>query len=181
MKHPAIFVLLALLLSACSKPSTSTDTPQKPAPAPPQPEYPILVVDEAHQIHGARIVEPCRHCVPLLVVDEEHRGSNSPPAYQISPGPGIRLDGTQFNFKHDSNDPAPNSVQLISTNSLHRLSRETETNFYTIDYYKLETIRGDSFRGFRSGDHLTLVIGRATNTFDAQEIWVMWIAELEVK
>jgi hypothetical protein len=161
VKLQAIFLLtlLPLVFAGCSKPITSVDAPPKPARPAPQIEYPILVVDEEHQM----------------------RGSNLPPAYQISPASGIRLDATQFLFKYGSNALAPNAVQLISTNSLHRLSRETETNFYTIDYYKLETVRGDSFRGFNSGDHVTLVIGRATNTFDAQELWVMWMAQLEVK
>src|SRR3989442_1760278 len=63
MKRPRIFALVAALLAGCSKPTAPTETPApEAASAPVDPaRYPVLIIDEQHQI----------------------RGSNPPAAYQI--------------------------------------------------------------------------------------------------
>lgn len=186
MKSPAVFIFVLILVAGCSKPTDSTDAPTKSAPSSPPPEYPILVIDEEHQIHGgdsnSAYEISARLGVPISATNFHFAHvSNLPPAYEISATPGIRIDATKFQFTYGTNSFGPNMVQLIGNESLHRLSRETETNFYTVDYYKLETVGGDTFGGFKPGDHITLAIGRSTNTFHNQEFWVMWAGHIEVK
>jgi hypothetical protein len=184
-KISALFGLASMLVGGCSKPANSTEAAPQSAPSPPPPEYPILVIDEEHQIHGTNNA-PYEISARLGVgIDATNfhfaHGANMPPAYQISATAGIRIDATKFHFRDDTNQFNPNMVQLFGNDSLYKLSRETETNFYTLDYYKLETVGGDSFRGFKPGDRITLAIGRSTNTFANHEFWVMWVGQIEVK
>ena len=161
MKHPTIFVVIALLVAGCSKPTASSDTagPEKAASETAPTEYPTLVLDEQHQI----------------------RGSDTPAAYQIAAAAGIRLDATQFHFAYGTNAITPNMVQLVGDGSVYTLSRPTETNIYVIDGTTLEAARGGPFRGFRPGDHMMFAIGRSTNGPDKADFWVSWAGQIEVK
>jgi hypothetical protein len=151
MKCPA-FVLIAALLAGCSKPAA-------PESGTPPTEYPTLVIDEQHQM----------------------KGSNTPPAYQIGATAGIRIDTTQFHFTYGANAVTPNMVQLIADKSAYRLARLTETNIYVIDHTILEAVKGGTFRGFRSGDHVTFAIGRSTRGPEKEDFWVSWAGQIEVK
>jgi hypothetical protein len=184
MKIPAVFVLAAIL-AGCSRPTDSPEAANRSASAPSPPEYPVLVIDEEHHIHGtndAAYEISARLGVEIDATNFHFaHGTNAPPAYQLSATPGIRIDATRYQFTYGTNPFNPNMVQLFANDSLYRLSRESETNFYTLDYYKLETVGGDSFHGFKPGDNITLAIGRSTNTFHNQEFWVMWVGRIEVK
>jgi hypothetical protein len=185
MKSPAVFIFVLILVAGCSKPTDSTDAPTKSAPSSPPPEYPLLVVDEEHEIRGTN--ELAYRIRARLGVGIEATnfhfadGAIMPPAYQISATPGIRVDATKIQITDGTNSLSPNMVQLFGNESLYRLASETETNFYAVDYYKLETVGGDSFSGFKPGDHFMLAIGRSTNNFHDHRFWVMWAGHIEVK
>ena len=184
MKIPALFVLVSMLLGGCSKPDSPTEAATRSAPSPP-PEYPILVIDQDHQLHSTNDLAyeiSARIGVGINATNFHFaHGTNMAPAYQISAAPGIQIDATKFQFRDGTNPFNPNMVQLFGNESLYRLSRETETNFYTVDYYKLETVGGEPFRGFNRGDHITVALGRSTNTFHSEEFWIMWLGHIEVK
>jgi len=184
MKLPALFVLVSALIGGCSKPDSSPEAASWSAPSPPPAEYPVLVIDEEHQFHSTNDVAyeiSARIGVRLDATNFHFAHGTNMPAYQISATPGIQIDAAKFQFGGGTNSFSPNMVQLFGNDSLYRLSRETETNFYTVDYYKLETVGGEPFRGFNRGDHLTLALGRSTNTFHSEEFWIMWMGHIEVK
>ena len=123
---------------------------------------------------------------PILVIDEQHqmRGKETPPAYQIPAVAGIRVDATHFHFTYGTNPITPNTVQLVQLarkKSHYRLSRLTETNIYVIDHTTLEAVKGGPFRGFRSGDHVMFFIGRSTQGPEKEALWVSWTGQIEVK
>ena len=164
MNHRTISILIIGLCGGCSKPADTTDasTLGKTTTNTPPAEYPILVIDEKHQM----------------------RGKETPPAYQIAATPGIRIDATQFHFTYGTNPVTPNTVQLaqlVPVRSYYKLSRLTETNFYVIDHTTLETVKGESFRGFRSGDRVMFFIGRSTQGPEKESLWVSWTGQIEVK
>src|SRR5947208_1293816 len=98
MNQMPTFFLVATLLAGCSKPATPTEAPP-PQAAPGAPvTYPVLVVDEQHQI----------------------KGSNPPAAYQIASAAGIRLDATQFHFTYGTNPVTPNMVQFVGGGSVYK-------------------------------------------------------------
>ncbi len=161
MKQLRFLVLGATLLAGCSKPTAPTETRVPEAVSAPTPaNYPVLLIDEPHQIQG----------------------TNTPAPYQISSTPGIRLDATQFHFTYGTDPITPNMVQFVGGGSVYRLSRRTETNTYVIDGTTLEAVRGATFRGFRPGDHMMFAIGRSTNSSPGKEdFWVSWAGQIEVK
>ena len=162
MKRPINFVLIATILAGCSKHTAPSDASTAETVAPPAAtsEYPTLIIDEKHQIHG----------------------SNTPAAYQITAATGIRLDATQFHFTYGTNAVGPNMVQFVGAGSAYRLARPAETNIYVIDHTTLEAVRGGLFRGFRPGDQIMFAIGLSTNsTPDKEDFWVSWAGQIEVK
>src|SRR5215475_13509885 len=136
-KISVLFVLVSVFAAGCSKPSEPPETAKKSAPSRPPPEYPVLVIDEEHQIHSTNDAPyeiSARLGVEISATNFHFaHGTNTPPAYQISATAGIRVDATKFQFSDGTNLFAPNMVQLFANESLYRLSRETETNFYTVD------------------------------------------------
>src|SRR5215813_7547943 len=128
MKSPAVFVLAAIL-AGCSKPTDTPETAKKSAPVPRSPEYPVLVIDEEHQIHGtndAAYEISARLGVGIDATNFHFaHGTNTPSVYQIAATPGIRIDATKYQFTYGTNQFSPNMVQLFANDSLYRLSRET--------------------------------------------------------
>jgi len=161
MKQLLMSVLVAALLAGCSKPTAPTETAAPEATSAPatRAKYPVLVVDELHQMSG----------------------SNPPPAYQIAAGAGIRLDATQFHFTYGTNPITPNTVQLVLNHSAYKVSRLVETNLFVIDRTTLEPVRGGAFPGFRSGDRAMCMIGRSVSKPEKEEVWVSWVGQIEVK
>src|SRR5262245_45953128 len=103
MKGLAVFVVALTLVAGCSKPPDSPQATKKPARSLPPPEYPILTIDEEHQIHGSDsniAYEISARLGVLIGATNFHfaHQSNLPPAYQISATPGIRIDATKFHF-----------------------------------------------------------------------------------
>ena len=160
MKKLPILLSVAILVAGCSKPSTLTGSPETVSTPSTPANYPIVVIDEQHQI----------------------KGSNTPAGYQIPAGVGIRLDASQFHFTYGTNPVTPNRVQLVGDGAAYRLSQRIETNMYLIDPGTLEAVRGGPFRGFHSGDHMFFAIGRSTNNVpDKEDFYVSWAGKLEVK
>jgi len=161
MKYPASFLLIAALLTGCSKSITPADSsaPEKTENTGVPVEYPALVIDEQHRIQS----------------------KETPPAYQIGAAAGIRLDATQFHFSYGTNAVTPNMIQFVGDQSVYRLARPTETNIYVIDRTTLERVKGGAFRGFRSGDRVMFAIGRSTRGHEKEDFWVSWTGQIEVK
>jgi hypothetical protein len=161
VKHRVSFLLIAAILAGCSKSTSSTDASKPDAAATPSStrNYPTLVVDERHLIKGSNKLVP----------------------YTIDPVAGIRLNIAHFHFTYGTSNITPDMVQLAGNHSVYGLSRPHVTNIYVIDSSTLQVLRGESFHGFHSGDHLMCAIGRLASSSNPGNFWVSWVGEIDVK
>ncbi len=161
VKHLTILFLGTALLAGCSNSDTSTSATAVTIPVP--------------------LDSPLHF--PTLVIDAQHNmtDSNKPPAYQINATPGVWLDGSRYHFAYGSNDLAPNMVHLIVGDSSYRLYWPVPTNIFIISPITMDAIKGEAFRGFHPGDHVDVMVGRAVDSSEKEELLVSWAGQIEVK
>jgi hypothetical protein len=190
MKHLAILFLSAVLLAGCSNSETSntTTTTTVPIPADSTRYYPKLVLDAEHNkvinqhTNVALEADELRN-IPLLTSTNwlQITDTNKQGVYQISAAQGVWLDGSNYHFALGTNAQVPNMVEMIISNSVFKLYWPVERNIYVINSISMETTEGEPFRGFQSGDHADIAIGRCIEGPDKTNFWVSWAGQIDVK
>ena len=71
---------------------------------------------------------------------------------------------------------------VVGQSQLLKLAKRTETNYFLLDQTTLTSVQGGPFRGFKSGDKLTLAVGHTISGNPAEEaLSVYWVGTVEVK
>jgi hypothetical protein len=132
------------------------------------------------------LLAACAPSLPLVIVDEAHftafKHGEIDEAYEVTPGPGLRLDATGYPFLIPAEAPAvpgPNMVQITTSDGqVYSHPWDMRQTVYELTPDTLASIEtGEAFPGLEAGDSYLLGVGY----LDASgRFTVLWASVLNV-
>jgi hypothetical protein len=129
----------------------------------------------------------------VLVADADHQivvgQPQEPKYYEIDPASGVQVDISQIQFTIGGASVKPDTVYIFNgSKKLYHLAQPISGNVVVLDASTLNAVKGPlfeagpAFKGFQSGHHLMLHVGRENpGNPNYETMSAEWVAMIMVK